>query len=242
MSEQRSIALVLAAGRGNRFGGSKPKQLIDLCGRPLFSHALHQHVDLGHTVIVVVSNSTREAIVRYVAGVMPNAGIVIATGGETRGQSILAAIDAIPSDSPPETRVLLRNSVSPNTSTKLLNEVVRGLDTYDGVQAYVPSHQTAFLHRDGQLISLYDQSSMGFTVDPTGYRLDLLTRIAETMRPAWPGETSLDIARGLGARIGLVESPVTNIKLTTPGDLDRLSAYMSDEGDAQRRAPSSDDD
>jgi 2-C-methyl-D-erythritol 4-phosphate cytidylyltransferase/2-C-methyl-D-erythritol 2,4-cyclodiphosphate synthase len=227
MSDLAPIALILAAGQGNRFGGDSPKQIVDLCGRPVFSYALHQHAVAGHRLVVVVSESTRGPITELIMSELPDAGIVIATGGETRRESILAAIDAIASDADPTTPVLLRNAASPNIEAQLIDDVVRGLETHDGMQAWVPSNATAFRHNQGELDHLYDNSTMGFTVDPTGYRYDVLVEIGRAMAADSSGDTSLDVARALGARIGLVRSPTTNVKLTTPGDLERLASLMA---------------
>ncbi len=35
----RAVALVVAAGRGERFGGGLPKQYLPLAGKPLLRHA-----------------------------------------------------------------------------------------------------------------------------------------------------------------------------------------------------------
>ena len=52
----RCIALVVAAGRGRRFGGDLPKQYQDLAGRPVLRHSLavfaaHPQVQAVRTVI-----------------------------------------------------------------------------------------------------------------------------------------------------------------------------------------------
>jgi 2-C-methyl-D-erythritol 4-phosphate cytidylyltransferase len=221
--------MILAAGEGNRFGASKPKQLLELHGRPLFAYALHQHVTSGHQTVIVVSESTKKTIMDYIARVFGNAGIVVVAGGATRRESILAGIDAIPLETPPRTGVLLRNAASPNIPTTVIDQVVRGLETVDCVQAYIPSSGTTFLHEDGRLERLYDRATTGLTVDPTGYNIELLRQIGQAMESSRDGETTLDIARSLGAEISLVESPSTNIKLTVPTDMARLRDAVSEQ-------------
>ncbi len=62
MTDTTPVAIVLAAGKGERIGGDRPKQLLDLGGRPVVVHALDQHLRLGHRLVVVVSAASRPAI------------------------------------------------------------------------------------------------------------------------------------------------------------------------------------
>ncbi len=51
-----TVALVVAAGRGERFGGAKPKQYADLAGQPLLRHslaALARHPAIGRVRAVI---------------------------------------------------------------------------------------------------------------------------------------------------------------------------------------------
>lgn len=221
------VALILAAGKGSRFGADRPKQLLDLLGRPVIVYALRQHVDLGHRVVLVVSESTESEVRSIVAAHLPDADITIVRGGVTRRESVLAAVAAIPADTPPDAPVILRNAASPNTPTDLLADCAEGIGRHDGMQAYVPSDKTTFVHADGNLDWLLARHATGFTVDPTVYRCDLIRRIATELARGVDGETTLDIARRLDADIAIVESPSTNIKLTRAIDLERLVELMT---------------
>jgi 2-C-methyl-D-erythritol 4-phosphate cytidylyltransferase/2-C-methyl-D-erythritol 2,4-cyclodiphosphate synthase len=219
---------VLAAGKGTRVGGDRPKQLMDLLGRPIVIHALEQHHRLGHHVIVVVSESTQAPIEEMVAEFLPGAAIRLIRGGDTRRESVMAGVDAIPPATHPHTGVVLRNAASPNTPDSLIESCIKGMETHDGMQAYVPSNETTFIRANDNLDWLIARDVTGFTVDPTVYRCELIRGVAEQMRTGGLGETTLDIARRLHANIGLVESPRSNFKLTTARDLHRLEVAMLD--------------
>ncbi len=74
--------MVLAAGRGVRFGGDLPKQLVPVGGRPLAAYALDAAVASGLAPVVVVVSDERVEIalgassgVRFVRNDQPERGI-----------------------------------------------------------------------------------------------------------------------------------------------------------------------
>lgn len=226
MSGPRPVAIVLAAGTGSRFGADRPKQLLPLLGRPVLIHSLDQHTRLGHHVVTVVSESTHDEIAGHIRAHLPDREVEMVVGGSTRRESVLAGIEAVPDDMDPDAAAILRNAASPNTPDELIESIVGGIGEHDGMQAFVRSNETTFVRANANLDWVISRDITGFTVDPTAYRLSLLQRIAEEMRGGESGETTLDMARRLGANIGLVESPRSNIKLTTSDDLGRLLVYM----------------
>ena len=219
---------MLAAGKGTRVGGDRPKQLLELLGRPVVVHALEQHHRLGHYVIVVVSSDTEGPITEMIDEFLPDADPHLIRGGDTRRESVMAGVEAIPAAIHPHTGVILRNAASPNTPDSLINACIEGMREHDGMQAYVPSNETTFIKANDNLDWLIARDVTGFTVDPTVYRCELIRGVAEQMRTGGLGETTLDIARRLHANIGLVESPRSNFKLTTARDLHRLEVAILD--------------
>lgn len=220
------VAIVLAAGRGIRAGTQLPKQLLRLGGRPVMAHAVEQHLRLGHHVILVVSDDVRGEAEATLEALDAGAGAELVRGGATRRESILAGVAAIPADVGPADAVILRNAASPNTPDDLITACVNGLAINDGMQAYMASDATTFIHADGRLESLVPRSATGFTCDPTVYRRELIDSIARELEVDDVGETTLDVARRLGASIGIVESPADNIKITTAEDLERVAEAM----------------
>lgn len=224
MTPTTPVAIVLAAGKGVRVGGDIPKQFLELDGRPVVVHALEQHVRLGHHVVLVIGSDHRTEIEAILDAHLEDATVSIVDGGATRQDSVAAGFAAIPAATAKTTAVILHNAASPNTPDALVAMCVAGLADFDGMQGYVPSSETTFTH-DGTLLErLIPRATAGFTCDPTVYRRELVDQIADEL--SGTGETTLDIAARLGARIGIVESPATNIKITTPGDLHRVAAAM----------------
>ncbi|MDW3220179.1 MAG: 2-C-methyl-D-erythritol 4-phosphate cytidylyltransferase [Acidimicrobiales bacterium] len=218
------IAIVLAAGKGERVGGDVPKQLRVISGKPLAAHALDQHLRLGHRVVLVIS----EALVGDFAAIVAGRDVETVLGGATRRESVLAGFGAIAGETDPDTPVILRNAASPNVPDELVEACIAGLATHYGMQAYRASEETTIVHDGRTIEQVLPRSATGFTCDPTVYRHSLAHDIHQELARSTEGETTLDIARRLGATIGLVVSPPSNIKVTTADDLVRVENARAD--------------
>lgn len=89
-------AIVVAAGRGTRFG--RPKQLIDIAGAPMLSWSIREFAAMHEVSDIVVV--TEDEWTRAVAGVATQAGgakcVAVVPGGATRQASTLAGLRALP--------------------------------------------------------------------------------------------------------------------------------------------------
>lgn len=74
----RVSAILLAAGRGVRMGGGRPKPLLPLAGRPLLHHVLAAALASGLAEVVVVLGHEAEAVGAAVAAVAAPAGVAAA--------------------------------------------------------------------------------------------------------------------------------------------------------------------
>lgn len=96
----RAAAIVVAAGRGERFGGPVPKALVPVAGRPLVVHAVDALVTAGVAEVVVVHPAGASEPFRGVlAGWLGDADTVrLVPGGEARGDSVRAGLAEVATD------------------------------------------------------------------------------------------------------------------------------------------------
>ena len=80
-----AVALIVAAGRGERLGAERPKALVELAGRPL----LQWSVDALRAVAAI-----GRIVVALPAGVAAPAGTIGVEGGAVRSQSVRLALAA----------------------------------------------------------------------------------------------------------------------------------------------------
>ena len=226
MSHENAVAVVLAAGVGSRVGADTPKQFLDVNGAPVLIRTL-TGLTWCTQILIVHHPAYLEQTRRLLRDQRFNGSVRLVSGGSTRRESIFAALAAV-SDLADNVPLILQNAASPNTPRHLVTECLDVLRTYDIAQAYVPAVHTIFSHQNGELSQVLAREKLGYSVDPTVYRLGCLRRVVDAqLRSGANGEMTLDTARNLGFRVGLVPSPESNVKITTLNDLAALRTLMA---------------
>src|SRR5271166_75739 len=79
------LALIVAAGRGERLGGGRPKALVELAGRPLVAWSIDalREVDGMERIVLALPAGTRAP-----------AGVTAVDGGAVRSDSVRRALAA----------------------------------------------------------------------------------------------------------------------------------------------------
>ncbi len=221
-----AIALVLAGGFGTRMG--RPKQFLDLGGRPALYHtfrAFEEAASVGR--IYAVGDGPRVGALARTAGISKYARC--GEPGNFRQLSTKSGL--LLCDEDPETVVLVHDGsrclVTPALIDRIV-EVALGPDAPDGVVPATPVSDTVKVERDGEAIKTLDRTELRAVQTPQAFRLGLLRRLHDA-----PDEylgTATDDASLVerdGGRVVLVDGEKTNIKLTSPEDLVLAEAILA---------------
>jgi 2-C-methyl-D-erythritol 4-phosphate cytidylyltransferase len=205
-----AVALIVAAGRGERLGRGQPKALVPLAGRPM----LHWSVDALRAV---------QAVTRIVIALPGDAldqapeNTVAVAGGQFRSQSVKAALDAAGGGDP----VIVHDAARPLVTTQLFTRVLSELEQSgaDAVIAATPVTQT-IKETDGPVVTrTVDRSYLWAAQTPQVFRRTALEEaLAEDgLLPRATDDAWLVEQRGGVVRVLASEEP--NLKVTTPEDL-----------------------
>ncbi|GGK10304.1 2-C-methyl-D-erythritol 4-phosphate cytidylyltransferase [Luteimonas terricola] len=213
--------VVPAAGRGTRFGGEVPKQYLEVAGEPLIAHslrALFAHPGVEGAVLVLADGDSRWP------GWSDGSGrpVIACTGGDTRAESVLAGLAALPDSVRADAFVLVHDAARPNLRPADLAALLeRGRE--DPVGAILASPVRDTLKRagdDGGIDRTEPRDRLWRALTPQLFRRLQLGRALESA--AADGVEVTDEAMAMerqGARPLLVEGAADNIKVTTPADL-----------------------
>ncbi len=208
-----TVALIVAAGRGERAGGGIPKQFQALAGKPVLRWAIDAF--LGHDridrVVAVISSGDRDHYDAATAGL--GLGPPVA-GGATRAESVRRGLEAL-GQSPPG-HVLIHDGARPLVSRDLIGRVVRALETADAAAPLLPVTDT-LRRRTPMGYEVVPRESLLRAQTPQGFRFD---KIWDAHR-RFAGDEATDdlvLAERANLTIAAVAGEETNIKLTTADD------------------------
>jgi 2-C-methyl-D-erythritol 4-phosphate cytidylyltransferase len=221
MSAPPVQALIPAAGRSVRFGGTTLKQYAHLMGRPVIAHsieAVSRHQSVGSvTVALAPDDGIYDELVRPA---FP--GVHIVTGGDSRAQTVLNGLTAILERDPACEWVLVHDAARPCLPVDALRRLLAaGLASTDGAILAVPVSDT--LKRAdaaGCIESTVDRESCWAAQTPQLFRArELALHLADALAA---GESPTDEAAAMeraGRHPLLVAGARSNIKITGPEDL-----------------------
>ena len=208
-------ALVVAAGRGSRFGGAAPKQYLALGGASVLRHAvaaLAEHPRISG-VLATIRPEDGELFDRAVAGlgVMPPVA-----GGPTRQDSVRLGLEALAIHRPE--RVLIHDGARPFPDPALIDRVIAGLDRAPAAIPCLPLRDTIKHAEDGVIRETVDRSTLWRAQTPQGFHFDaILAAHRAAMGRALTDDAAVAEAAGLVPL--LVDGSEDNFKVTTAEDL-----------------------
>jgi 2-C-methyl-D-erythritol 4-phosphate cytidylyltransferase len=227
-----AAAVIVAAGAGLRMGAGAPKALLPLVGRPLVAWSAEVLAACpGVGPLVIVAPPGREHALAAASGLGPRLHAVVA-GGATRARSVAAGLAALPPEVP---RVLVHDAARPLLDEATVARVLAALDDADGAIAAEPVTDT--LKREdpaGLVAATVPRAGLWRAQTPQGFRSGALRAAIAACAPD-DLDASTDCAALLeraGARVRLVPGAPSNLKVTTPGDLELAELLLRRAGRA----------
>ena len=215
----RHFAIVPAAGSGARFGAGKPKQYLDLLGRPLIHHTLAVLTACPdiERVWVVLSPEDREWGRHDWSALGPKLE-TLRCGGATRADSVRNGLRAAAMVAADDDWVLVHDAARPCLSQAMLAALFAELadDPVGGILA-VPVADTLKRADGGQRVAATEpRDGLWQAQTPQMFRYGQLGKALE-MNANVTDEAGAIEAGGLKPR--LVKGDSTNLKVTFPADL-----------------------
>jgi len=225
-----TAALIVAAGRGSRFGGDGPKQYAALGGRPLLRHCLEQFQrHPGVTAVqTVIHADDHDLYARATAGLdLPPPTL----GGASRQESVRLGLEHLTGLAPE--RVLIHDAARPFIDAGLIDRVLAALDTAPGAIAALPVTDTLKRGAKGLVAGTVPRQDLWRAQTPQGFRY---AEILAAHRAAAGAELTDDaaVAEHAGLAVTLVEGGPDNIKVTTEQDLVRAERWIAGRQDETR--------
>jgi len=218
----RAIALVPAAGRGERFGGDLPKQFLPIAGRPMLAWTLERLLAAGIERIVVGLPPDRLA---GDLAVIDSPRVEWIAGGATRQETVARCLGASPGSD--DDLIVVHDGARPAVAVEDIAATLEAARHGDGAVLGRPLADTLKRLEGERIETTLDRHGLFRAETPQIFRRAIFARaLSAAARDHFEGtdESSL-VERLPGARIVAVVAQHPNPKLTEPADrglLERL--------------------
>jgi 2-C-methyl-D-erythritol 4-phosphate cytidylyltransferase/2-C-methyl-D-erythritol 2,4-cyclodiphosphate synthase len=218
----RNVALVVAAGRGERLGAAVPKQYAGLAGKPVLRHAVeafvrHPGID---AVRVVIGPEDRELYRAAVAGLdlLPPV-----PGGATRQETVRLGLESLAALAPE--RVLVHDAARPLVSAAVIARVLAALDRFPAVLPVLPVVDSLKRVEGALVAGDAPRAGLVRAQTPQGFHYEAILAAHRQVK----GQNHTDdtaVAAAAGLAVAWVEGEESNMKLTLPGDMEVGQALL----------------
>ena len=228
-------AVIVAAGRGKRFGSERDKLFLEVAGCPVIGHTwrlFDQHPNIDEIVVVV--RPTLELAFHEVAKQLKlSKPFRFALGGAERQDSVWNGLEAV---SPNAEIVCIHDGARPCTPVGLITACIQAASEHGAAVAAQPMTDTIKESSDGRTVSRHlDRSKLWSVQTPQTFRLAIIRRALEEVRQRNILVTDDTAACELiGQAVYLVASRAPNPKVTMAEDLTFLEVLLGSGGAPSR--------
>jgi len=219
-----NCALIVAAGKGTRFG--QPKQFYNFHGRPLFLYALEQFeknsaIDM---IILVVPKHK----IRFTQNLIKKFGYKktrhIVSGGRRRQDSVLKGLQKIHEKSG---IVIIHDGIRPIVTNRIIKKGIKLCRKYHAVIPGIPIYETIKQVNKNLICRTVSRNNLYLIQTPQFFKINLIKNgfRKANMRTEYTDEAAL--IESLGHNVHLFTGDLLNIKITKKSDLKILNKFLS---------------
>ncbi len=218
-------AIVVAAGRGQRFGAAENKVLLPLCGRPVWVRsveALRRCSSIG-SIVVVARSCDLEAMNEQAAAI----GVWVAEGGKERVDSVRAGLDHLAAMGDGSKWVAIHDAARPLVTASDIQAVVEAAIRTGAAILASPVRGTIKRGKDdGSPIATMDRRDLWEAMTPQVFERSVLLNAFARHRGR-PVTDDAELVERTGTAVCLVPGSADNLKITQPEDLWVAEAIFS---------------
>lgn len=225
----KNLAVILAAGSGERLRGSLPKQFLEIAGRSLLEICLERFRDHnGIDGILLVAPVDRLAMAEKVVAAGPFPKVIkVLPGGRTRQESSAIGIAAAPEE---VENVLVHDAARALVPAEVITRVLEALAYSQAVMPVLPvSDTTVRVDAAGAAIAVLDRARLRRVQTPQGFKLEIIRQAHARARAEGCSDAGDDcslVLRFALAPVATVAGDPSNIKITYPQDLQIAEAIL----------------
>ena len=232
--KQDTAAIIVAGGKGLRFGGKVRKQYLLLKGRPIMWWSLRafQNTRSVQGIVLVVPDGDLSRVRAQVGKWKFEKWLAVVSGGATRADSVRAGLSVMPDG---VRYIAVHDAVRPLITPEVIERVIGAARKTGAALAACPSKDTVKLSNgNGCVHSTPRREIVWLAQTPQIFERRLLDKAHARGRYLNATDDAMLVER-LGVQVKLVESPADNMKVTVPMDYFTAKEILNRRGDPRSR-------
>jgi len=222
-----TAAIIVAGGKGLRFGAPIRKQYMQLQGRPVLwwsLQAFQKSPSIQSIILVVPVDDVKRLSRRMRAWGLSKLSAIVA-GGVTRAHSVREGLKALTKS---VSWVAVHDAVRPLVQPELIEQTLRQARRWGAAIAAAPSKDTVKLSNgNGCIASTPPRKTVWLAQTPQIFERRLLEKAHHQGRHL-PATDDAQLVERMGVRVRLVQPSFENIKVTVPSDLAMAKIILKD--------------
>lgn len=224
-------AIILAAGSGTRMNSALPKQYMDLAGLPVLTRTLmvfDKHPAIEHIFLVVSANDTNYCREHILSGSSWRKTVRLVTGGKKRQNSVYNGLKAAETNIGEDEIVLIHDGARPFVSKEMITACIEGAAESGACILGIPASDTLKrVDSAGIIHGTISRENVWMAQTPQAFFLKLIRDGFENvMNKGLSVTDDAAVLESAGIPVRIIPGSRTNMKITTPEDLDFAVAMV----------------
>ena len=210
-----TVAIIVAAGKGNRAGGKVPKQWRTIGGKLVVDwsiDAFKNHDLVDNVIVVLPPNKT-----------LHRNDVITCAGGHSRSLSVYNGLIAAKNLSPD--KVLIHDVARPAVSEDIITNIILAINEETGAAPGLPISDAIWKVSDGEIKKTLDRNLIFRAQTPQGFPYSKILKAHEDQCDQMAFD-DVELARKFGLKVVLKTGHRDNMKITTPGDFLKMSNIL----------------
>lgn len=224
-----SAAIIVAAGKGVRFGSQSKKQYSILAGHPVLAWSIIAFIRSGYDkkIIVVAEEEEIAYIKEEILGSYSFANLIeITSGGSTRQQSVCNGIDLLP---PKINWVAIHDAARPLIKVETIKSTYQAALIHGAALAAIPATDSTFIASDMKVDLYLDRKKLWQAQTPQVFRKEAIIEAhKKAQNEKFTSNDDATLYRKYIGEVRIVQGDITNIKITFPHDLTMAEEFLKE--------------
>ena len=224
VNNKKITAIILAAGNSVRYGKKRNKNFEKVSNeQTVLTYSLHafdknKYID---DIVIAVKEDEKEKVKSILENYKSNKNIQVITGGNERKDSVYNCIKIVDSDI-----VIIHDGARPAIKQEYIDACVENMEEFKGVTMGVKSIDTIKIVNDNNVvINSTNRNNTWAIQTPQCFDRNVLLKMHEKYKDEDVTDDCMLLEKD-NYKIKIIEGDYSNIKITTPNDLEVIKKHF----------------